>query len=244
MSERARELCPPVNESPAWGLIAVQGPQAPALVAGLAGAPLDATVPSFGFAASTIAGAPVVCARTGYTGEDGFELFVPEAQTRAVWDAVIAAGAKPIGLGARDTLRLEARLSLYGNDIDATTSPLEAGLGWVVKLDGPDFIGKQALLAQKAAGLTRRLVGFVMRGRGIARHDYPIVDAAGTPVGKVTSGTTAPTLGQAVGLGYVPVAMSEPGAMLEIDCRGKRVPAEVWKGPFYKRDRHPEGAKA
>ncbi len=244
MAERSADLCAPTNDSDAWGLIAVQGPRAPALVSTLAGTDLAAAVPSFAFAPARIAGASVTCARTGYTGEDGFEVFVPAADTRVVWDAVLAAGAMPAGLGARDTLRLEARLSLYGNDIDATTTPLEAGLGWVVKLDAADFIGKPALLAQKAAGLTRKLVGFVMRGRGIARHDYPIyapgLDSSGTPVGKVTSGTTAPSLGVAVGMGYVKAALSEPGTMLDIDCRGKRVPAEVVKGPFYKR----QGAKA
>ncbi len=240
MESHTKELCAPVNESDAWGLVAVQGPRATALVSQLAGEDLAARVPSFSMAQATIAGARVTCARTGYTGEDGFEIFVPSADTRAVWDAVLAAGAKPAGLGARDTLRLEARLSLYGNDIDATTSPLEAGLGWVVKLDGADFIGKAALLEQKQRGVTRRLIGFVMRGRGIARHDYPILDAGGAQVGKVTSGTTAPSLGMAVGLGYVPVALAEPGTMLEIDCRGKRIPAEVWKGPFYRR----QGAKA
>jgi glycine cleavage system T protein (aminomethyltransferase) len=240
MSERASDLCAPVNESDAWGLIAVQGPAAAALVSHLAQHDLAGTVPSFGFAPARIAGHSVVCARTGYTGEDGFEIFIEAAATPEVWEAIIAGGATPAGLGARDTLRLEARLSLYGNDIDATTTPLEAGLGWVVKLDAADFIGKPALLAQKAAGLRRKLVGFVMRGRGIARHDYAIVDADGKPIGKVTSGTTAPSLGVAVGMGYVPVAVSDPGTTIEIDCRGKRVPAEIVKGPFYKR----QGAKA
>jgi aminomethyltransferase len=235
MAENAAPICAPANESDAWGLIAVQGPQAPALVSQLAGVDLAATVPSFGFAAATIAGAPVTCARTGYTGEDGFEIFVPADRTRVVWDAVLGAGATPCGLGARDTLRLEARLSLYGNDIDQTTTPLEAGLGWVVKLDDGDFIGKAALERQKAEGVTRRLVGFVMKGRGIARHDYPILDAGGQTIGRVTSGTTAPSLGVAVGLGYVPTALSDPGTMLTVDCRGKLVPAEVVKGPFYKR---------
>jgi aminomethyltransferase len=153
-----------------------------------------------------------------------------------VWDAALAAGVKPAGLGARDTLRLEARLSLYGNDIDATTTPYEAGLGWVVKPDAGDFIGKQALVEQKAEGIKRKLVGFVVKGRGIARHDYPILDAAGVQaVGKVTSGTTAPTLGYAVGLGYVPTALAEPGTTLQVDCRGKLAAIEIVSGPFYKR---------
>jgi aminomethyltransferase len=173
-------------------------------------------------------------ARTGYTGEDGFEVFVAADKARALWDAVLAAGATPAGLGARDTLRLEAKLSLYGNDIDETTTPLEAGLGWVVKGDG--FIGADALKKQKAEGVTRKLVGFIVRGRGIARHDYPILAKEGeAPIGKVTSGTTAPTLGVAVGMGYVPTPMSAPGTMLVVDCRGKPAPVEIVAGPFYKR---------
>ena len=221
------------NESDRWGLLAVQGPHAVALVSRIAEKDLQA-VPSFGLAQARIAGVEVMVARTGYTGEEGFEIFVPAAATVAVWDAVLAAGAKPCGLGARDTLRLEARLPLYGNDIDQTTTPLEAGLGWVVKLEH-DFIGRDALAAQKAAGVTRKLVGFVMKGRGIARHDYPIHGPDGAVVGKVTSGGPAPTVGGNIGLGYVPVALSAPGTILEIDCRGKRTPAEVVAGPFYRR---------
>jgi aminomethyltransferase len=241
MTERTADLLVPADESDATGLLAVQGPRAPELVSRLAGAPLADTVPSFHFAAATIAGKPVTCARTGYTGEDGFEIFTRAEDTRAVWDALLEAGVKPCGLGARDTLRLEARLSLYGNDLDETTTPLEAGLGWVVKLEAADFIGKPALLRQKQEGVSRKLAGFVMKGRGIARHDYAIYASSGhapggeLPVGKVTSGTTAPSLGVAVGMGYVPPPLAEPGALLEIDCRGKRVAAEVVKGPFYRR---------
>jgi len=238
MTERTADLLVPANESDATGLIAVQGPRAPGIVAKLAGAPVDETIPKFHFAPATIAGVPVVCARTGYTGEDGFEIFTPAAGrgTREVWDAILGAGVKPAGLGARDTLRLEARLTLYGNDIDETTTPLEAGLGWVVKLDAADFIGKPALLRQRQDGVSRKLAGFVMKGRGIARHDYDIYAPGGpAPVGKVTSGTTAPSLGVAVGMGYVPTALAEPGTQLEIDCRGKRAAAEVVKGPFYRR---------
>jgi aminomethyltransferase len=236
MRDQAGDLCAPVDESDATGLIAVQGPRAAEIVSTLAGRPLAAETVKNQLAWVTIAGVSCVAARTGYTGEDGFELFSPAEGTRAVWDALLAAGVKPIGLGARDTLRLEARLSLYGNDIDETTTPYEAGIGWVVKLDAGDFIGKPALAAQKAAGVTRKLVGFVVRGRGIARHDYPIFAPGGdTPVGKVTSGTTAPSLGVAVGLGYVPTALAAPGTMLEIDCRGKRAAAEIVSGPFYRR---------
>jgi aminomethyltransferase len=235
MQDRAGDLCAPVDESDATGLIAVQGPMAVAAVARLAGEPLD-IVRSFHFAPATIAGVACVVARTGYTGEDGFEVFTPAAGVRAVWDALLGAGVKPAGLGARDTLRLEARLSLYGNDIDESTTPLEAGLGWVVKLDKGDFIGRDALLRQKQQGLGRKLAGFVMKGRGIARHDYDIYPPGGdAAAGKVTSGSPGPTVGVAIGLGYVPPALAEPGSALEIDCRGKRVAAEVVKGPFYRR---------
>jgi aminomethyltransferase len=214
----------------------VQGPRAPGIVAALAGQPLEHSVRSIHFAPCAIAGVACVAARTGYTGEDGFELFTPAAGTRAVWDALLGAGVKPAGLGARDTLRLEARLSLYGNDIDETTTPYEAGLGWVVKLEAGEFIGKPALLRQKQEGVTRKLAGFVMKERGIARHDYDIyAPGGGEPVGKVTSGSPGPTVGVAVGMGYVPSALAEPGTVLEIDCRGKRAAAEVVKGPFYRR---------
>ena len=237
--EHAADLCDIVDRSDEFGLIAVQGPKAVALVAELAGDPALLQVPSFGFAQAHLAGAAIVAARTGYTGEDGFELFVAAADARAVWDALLAGGAAPIGLGARDTLRLEARLSLYGNDIDATTNPLEAGLGWVVKLDkaqkGAPFIGCEALQAIKAAGLPRRLVGLKILGRGIARHGAEIVDAQGAVVGGVTSGGVAPTAGGSVALAYVPAAMSEPGTVVTIRQRGQDLQGEVVKGAFYKR---------
>jgi len=236
--EQAGQLCGIEDHSNEVALIAVQGPKARALVARLAGEQL-LQVPSFGFAGGTLAGVDIVAARTGYTGEDGFELFVPAAQAPAVWEALLAGGAAPIGLGARDTLRLEARLSLYGNDIDRTTSPLEAGLGWVVKLDkvgrGEPFVGAEALAAQKAAGLTRGLVGFKVQDRNIARHGAEVVDEAGAVIGQVTSGGPAPTVGGAVGLAYVPRALTAPGTVLTISQRGRSFPAEVVKGPFYRR---------
>jgi aminomethyltransferase len=240
MKERAGSMATLTNESDETALIAVQGPKAAALVSRLAGKDLAGSVKSFHFAKTPIAGVPCFAARTGYTGEDGFELACPAGDAVKLWTALMDEGArdgvKPIGLGARDTLRLEAKLSLYGNDIDQTTSPLEAQLGWVVKFDAGDWIGKDALLKQKAAGLTRRLIGFVVKGRGIARHDYPILAAeGGAAIGKVTSGTTAPTLGVAVGMGYVPLAQGEPGTKLIVDCRGKPAEVEVVKGPFYKR---------
>ncbi len=187
-----------------------------------------------------VAGVPCMIARTGYTGEDGFELACPAEKTEAVWNALLAAGdeVQPIGLGARDTLRLEAKLSLYGNDIDESTSPLEAGLGWAVKLDSGPFIGSEALAKQKAEGVSRKLVGMTLEGRGIARHGYEIVDRLreGDPLlGKITSGTTGPTVGKAIALGYVPTAYSTSGTSFAVDCRGKDIPATVHLGPFYKR---------
>ena len=187
---------------------------------------------------TTLAGVSLWAARTGYTGEDGFELFCTNEDAVRLWRALHEAGAvhglAPVGLGARDTLRLEARLMLYGNDIDEQTQPFEAGLGWVVKLDAHDFIGRSALRAFKEAGLQRRLVGFEMTGRGIARHGYPIlVDAE--QVGLVTSGSPGPTVGKNIGLGYVPKELSKLGTELNIEIRGKLVPAVVVSTPFYKR---------
>ena len=231
--------CDILDASDDTALLAFQGPQAEGALQPLTEAPLGALAHHDFHAAATVAGLPVTVARTGYTAEDGFELFCRAADAPALWDALLAAaaavGGKPVGLGARDTLRLEGRLSLYGNDLTDETTPLEAGLGWVVKFDAGDFIGKEALLAQRAGGVARKLAGFVMVGRGIARHGYPIVDGSGARVGEVTSGAPGPTVGKNIGLGYVPAALGEPGTRLQIDCRGKLVDAEVVKGPFYKR---------
>jgi glycine cleavage system T protein (aminomethyltransferase) len=246
--EHARPLCDVVDASAETGLIAFQGPGAKHALQPLTKLPLG-DLARFAFVErGEIAGVQASIARTGYTGEDGFEIFCAAQDAPALWDrlleAAAAIGGKPVGLGARDTLRLEARLPLYGNDLDETTTPLEAGLGWVVKLDGADFIGRAALLAQKQAGITRKLCGFVMTGRGIARHGYPIHSADSTaqsegaePIGTTTSGGPAPTVGKNVGLGYLPVALDRAGARLSVDCRGKRVDAEVVQGPFYKRDK-------
>jgi aminomethyltransferase len=228
------------NASDETGLISFQGPQAQACLAPLTRVPL-ATLKPFHFLPDVeVAGRPAWIARTGYTGEDGFEIFcaVPDAEPlwQALLDACAGVGGKPVGLGARDTLRLEARLSLYGNDLTDDTSPLEAGLGWVVKFDAGDFIGREVLLRQRDAGLLRKLAGFVMLGRGIARHGYPIADpSTGAKVGEVTSGTVGPTVGKNIGLGYVPTALARAGAHLLIDCRGKPTEAEVVEGPFYRR---------
>ena len=229
--------------SDATALIAVQGPRAVALVDSLSPADLGA-VPPFRFAEAEIAGVRCTAARTGYTGEDGFELACAAGDADRLWGALLDVNrgqdhaALPIGLGARDTLRLEARLCLYGNDIDETTNPYEAGLGWVVKPDAGDFVGKQAVLAAKA--VTRKLVGFHIEDRrGIARPGYAVVDrtrAGDAVIGKVTSGTKGISVDGAIGMAYVPAAQAEPGTEITIDCRGKDVPATIVKGKFYRRD--------
>ncbi|MCA9605407.1 MAG: glycine cleavage system aminomethyltransferase GcvT [Myxococcales bacterium] len=238
-AKHAAGRCDFEDQSAATALIALQGPKA-VDVARDAGAPEAITgLRKFAVGQAEIAGLAVTFARTGYTGEDGFELFCANADAAALWRHLLAAGAAhgiaPTGLGARDTLRLEACLSLYGNDIDETTNPLEAGLGWVVKLDRGDFLGKEALVAIKEAGLTRKLVGFRMTGRGIARHGYPIVGPDGHKVGEVTSGSPGPTIHENVGLGYVPIELSEPGTTLGIEIRNKVVDAVVVTTPFYAR---------
>jgi aminomethyltransferase len=224
--------------SDAWALLALQGPNAAAVMKDL-GAPQSVLdLPSFHVARAGVGGVDLWAARTGYTGEDGFELFCASEDAVTLWKGLLASGEshglRPVGLGARDTLRLEARLMLYGNDITEETHPLEAGLGWVVKLDAGDFVGRDALRAVKAAGLDRKLVGFEMTGRGIARHGYPIV-ADGAPVGEVTSGSPGPTVGRNIGLGYVPLAFGKAGTTLGIEIRGKVVDAVVVRTPFYKR---------
>ena len=181
-------------------------------------------------------GVPALISRTGYTGEDGFEIYLAPEHAPGVWRQLLAAGATPAGLGARDTLRLEAAMALYGHEIDETTTPFEAGLNWVVKLDKGEFLGRDALAAQKAAGIARKLVGFEVQGRGIARQGHAVV-SEGRPVGAVTSGTWSPTFEKALGLAYVPPEMAAPGTPLAIDVRGKALPAVVVETPFYKRPR-------
>jgi aminomethyltransferase len=221
-------------------LIALQGPRALETLS-RAGASFDAAkdLPSFRFRDAEVGGVKTTVARTGYTGEDGVELFCAWDAAPALWTALLSAGrdlgVAPVGLGARDTLRLEARLALYGNDIDETTNPLEAGLGWTVKFEKSDFLGKAALSRVKAAGPSRRLVGFEMTGRGIARHGYPLLDKAGANVGVCTSGSPSPTLGKNIGLGYVPLALAAEGSEFLVDCRGKSIEAVVVPTPFYKR---------
>jgi aminomethyltransferase len=231
--------CSFADRSDDYALIALQGPQASAILRN-AGTPAALyELPRFGVAEAQFASVPVIVARTGYTGEDGFELFCSPSDAGTVWDALLGAGAQlgvaAIGLGARDTLRLEARLLLYGNDIDETTNPLEAGVGWTVKLSKGDFIGKAALELIKARGLERKLVGIEMVGRGIARHGYPIVGEDARPIGLVTSGAPSLSLGKNIGLGYVPLTKSKLGSTLGIEIRGKVIDAVVVQTPFYKR---------
>ena len=222
------------DESDDFSQIAVQGPNAPALLERIFGK--VAKLAPFRIRNATFEGTPIYFATTGYTGEPGAELYVPNAVAPALWAALMAAGKDlgvgPVGLGARDTLRLEKAMCLYGNDIDDTTTPLEAGLGWVTRLDKPDFVGKAALVAQEAAGVPRKLVGIEVGDRGIPRHGYPIKHD-GQVVGHVTSGTMSPTTGKAIGLAYVTAALAAPGTDLIVDCRGKDKPAKVVATPFY-----------
>jgi aminomethyltransferase len=229
-----------VDVSDETALIAVQGPKAVAMVDNLANGEL-AAMPSFTFRDAKIAGVQCIAARTGYTGEDGFELACHNKDAVALWTALLDAatplGGLPIGLGARDSLRLESKLPLYGNDIDDDHTPLEAGLGWAVKLDKGDFLGAAALREQKAKGLTRQLVGFKIDegARAIARHGYPVLGADRQPIGTVTSGGPGIMVGGSIGLAYVPVAFAPAGTKLTIDCRGKDATATVVSGKFYKR---------
>jgi aminomethyltransferase len=225
------------NLSDQMSLLAVQGPKAAEALQSLTNLDL-AAMGYYTFNKGTFAGLEnIIVSATGYTGAGGFEIYFDNTHAEAIWNAVFAAGAafgiKPIGLGARDTLRLEKGFCLYGNDIDDTTSPLEAGLGWITKFS-KSFVNSAELEAQKAAGVARKLVGFELWDKGIPRHDYPITDAQGAVIGKVTSGTMSPTLGKAIGLGYVPTAMAAPDSEIYIEVRGKLLKAQVVKIPFVK----------
>ena len=216
------------------GLLAVQGPQAEALLQPQTRTQLSG-IAYYHFQTGKVAGAECFISRTGYTGEDGFELYCRERETPQIWEALIQAGAKPIGLGARDSLRLEMGFALYGNDIDDTITPLEAGLGWIVKLDkGCSFTGDVALKAQKLRGVTRKLVGFQLQGRGFPRHGYPVYHE-GREVDLVRSGTMSPSLGVAIGTTYLPAAAAKVGTKFEVELRGERMPAEVVARPFWKK---------
>ncbi len=230
------------DRSLATSLVAIQGPRAASILQPLTSVDLD-TLRYYAIADGEVAGMRALIARTGYTGEDGFELFVDWAQGPAAWDALMAsgqpAGLAPVGLGARDTLRLEAGMPLYGNELDRQTNPYDAGLGRVVKLDkAGDFVGRAALERIRREGPAKRLVGLVVTGRGIARHGYPVLDAEG-PTGVVTSGTQSPTLGKPIAMAYVAPDDGEPGTILDVEVREQRVAAEVVSLPFYKRGGQP-----
>jgi aminomethyltransferase len=219
--------------SPEKVLIAVQGPKAVEILQSLVEADLT-PIKAFGHLEATLLGKPAFLARTGYTGEDGFEVMVDPEIGVQLWENLVKLGVQPCGLGARDTLRLEAAMALYGQDIDDNTTPLEAGLGWLVHLDTKgEFIGRSVLEQQKTAGVKRRLVGLQMQGRNIARHGYPIL-SAGKVVGEVTSGTLSPTLGYPVALAYVPTELATIGQQLDVEIRGKTYPGVVVKRPFYR----------
>jgi aminomethyltransferase len=226
-----------VNSSDRYALIAIQGPKARHILQSLTGIDLS-SIKYYWFAHGEIAGVRGTVSRTGYTGEDGFEVFVPPAMAPRVWDALLEAGQTdrliPCGLGARDTLRLEAAMRLYGNDIDDSTSVLEADLNWIVGWHKPEFIGHNALRRQKESGVERKLVGFAMVDRAIARHGH-LVMQGDTQIGYVTSGTQTPFLKKSIGMAYVPSHMTDPGTELEIEIRGRRVRAIVVTLPFYKR---------
>ena len=228
-----------VNSSSRYALLALQGPRALEILQPLTGIELD-SIRYYWFATGEVGNTRVTISRTGYTGEDGFEIFAGPQSADAIWNALLQAGGPvglvPAGLGARDTLRLEAGMRLYGNDIDDTTTVLEAGLEWTVGWDKPDFTGKGALTQQKSDGVSRKLVGFEMTDRGIGRHGYDVYASTGDgPVGRVTSGTMTPHLKKAIGMAYVPVELSKPDTKLAIDIRGRRVAARVAPLPFYKR---------
>ena len=228
------------DRSLATALCAVQGPRAVDIVGPLTDVDL-AKLRYYAIAEGTVAGIPALVARTGYTGEDGFEVFVDTARAEELWDALQAAGGPlgmvPVGLGARDTLRLEAGMPLYGNDLDTSTNPYEAGLGSVVKLDKPeDFVGRAALRKIAEDGPARLRAGLIVRGRGIARHGYPVM-AGERRTGVVTSGTQSPTLGVPIAMAYVAPGDARPGTMLAVEVRDQAIPAEVVTLPFYRRAR-------
>jgi aminomethyltransferase len=228
-----------VNTSSRYALIAIQGPAAREILQPLTGVDL-AAMKYYWFGTGEVAGVKVTISRTGYTGEDGFEVFVPPAHAERVWDVILQAGKPagltPAGLGARDTLRLEASMRLYGNDMDEHSTVLEADLGWIVGWKKDEFIGADVLRRQKAEGVGKKLVGFEMQDRAIGRHGYDVyVD--GAKAGVVTSGTQTPFLKKAIGMAYVPPDRTAPGTEIEVDVRGRRAKAVVVPMPFYKRQK-------
>jgi len=233
--DQARHDADITNTSADIAQLALQGRNAQATLQSLCDLSLD-ELHYYWVAKGQVKGIEALISRTGYTGEDGFELYCPAAQGRALWEALMTSGApygiKPVGLGARDTLRLEMGYALYGNDITPETTPLQAGLAWIVKLNKGDFIGRDALLKEKRDGMARKLIGFEMVDRGIARGHYRIL-GDGQVVGEVTSGTLSPSLNKGIGLGYVTVPFARAGTTLHIDIRGKPAQARVTSTPFY-----------
>jgi len=228
-----------LDESADWAQIAIQGPLAEEILAPLVDADLS-QLRYYRFVSVELSGGRSIVSRTGYTGEDGFEIYTPPAAAAGIWAALLERGGplglKPAGLGARDTLRLEAGMALYGQDIDDTTTVLEADLGWIVKLDKGEFIGREVLERQSRTGISRKLVGFEVEGRAIARHGHTVHRGA-DEVGRVSSGTFSPTLQKSIGLVGLPLQLGEPGSVFEVEIRQRRVPARVVPTPFYKRPR-------
>lgn len=247
-SNRAKDLdwfkkwCPAdvevIDQSDEISLIAVQGPKAEAVLQDLTDVSLS-DIKFYWFAEGEIGGCPAVISRTGYTGEPGFELYVENGVATRLWEAIFKAGRPfeigPAGLGARDTLRLEMKFCLYGNDIDETTHPIEAGLGWITRTNKGDFIGRDSIMKAKEDGILRTLVGFEVEGRIPPRHGYEIASENG-PVGHVTSGSYSPSLEKGIGMGYVKVERSGVGTPIVIKARNREIPAQVVKTPFYKRE--------
>ena len=224
------------NRSHDYAQLALQGPASPAILARLTDTDLD-SLGYYRFAEGTVAGIPTMISRTGYTGETGYELYVPADRGEHLWKSLSSAGEAdglvPVGLGARDTLRLEMGYALYGHELSDTISPLEAGLGWITKLDKGNFVGRSALLAQKEQGVPRRLVGFMMDDPGIPRAEYPVY-SDGREVGIVTSGTQSPSLRRGVGLALIETDCAEQGRQIEIGIRARQVAATIRKPPFIK----------
>ncbi len=236
MREKAKGVAPQ-DRSDDWAQLAVQGPKAGAIVQRMTRTDL-ATLANYRFTTGQVAGAECIISRTGYTGEDGFELYCAPGAAEALWFALLEEGKVdgliPTGLGARDSLRTEMKYALYGNDIDDHHTPLEAGLGWIVKLDKGDFVGAEVLRRQKAEGVKRKLVGFELIESGIPRGHYPILKD-GVQVGEVTSGTMGPSVKKAIGIGYVPAELAAEGSTFHVEIRGRPVAARVVKTPFWKK---------
>jgi len=236
MSERTSGV-KPINRSDDYAQLALQGPKAAAILQRKTAADLSA-LRTYRFIEADVAGVRCILSRTGYTGEDGFELYCAPSKAEALWFALLDEGREealvPAGLGARDSLRTEMKFALYGNDIDEEHTPLEAGLGWIVKLDKGDFIGRAALERQKAEGVRRKLVGFELLESGVPRHGYNIVKD-GTAAGVVTSGTFGPSVKKPIGIGYVPSELASEGSTFAVEVRGRPVAAKVVKTPFWKR---------